>query len=62
MPLELLASYMQVMERWQLEEPVGVLIRRLVDRFEPRAVTSGSRGDPPQGDKPPPSNGGAREP
>ena len=35
-PLELLASYTHVMERWQLEEPVTTLLRRLVATFEPQ--------------------------
>jgi hypothetical protein len=43
-PFEILASYKQVMERWQLEEPVGELIRRLLARFEPKAITGD---DPP---------------
>jgi hypothetical protein len=43
-PFEVLARYLQVTERWQLEEPVGELIRRLLDRFEPRAVAGD---DPP---------------
>ena len=37
-PLELLAKYTRVMERWQLEEPVTALLRRLVATFEPQAV------------------------
>jgi hypothetical protein len=35
-PLELLAGYTEVMERWQLEEPVTTLLRRLVATFEPQ--------------------------
>jgi hypothetical protein len=37
-PFELLANHMELFERWQLEEPVGELIDRLLARFEPRAV------------------------
>jgi hypothetical protein len=35
-PLELLADYTHVMERWQLEEPVTTLLRRLIATFEPQ--------------------------
>ena len=35
-PLELLANYTHVMERWQFEEPVTALLRRLVATFEPQ--------------------------
>lgn len=35
-PLELLANYTEVMESWQLEEPVTTLLRRLVATFEPQ--------------------------
>jgi hypothetical protein len=61
-PLELLAKYTDVMERWQLEEPVTTLLRRLVATFEPQIApplkvveqveasstkSSTSDGDPP---------------
>lgn len=39
-PLELLANYTHVMERWQLEEPVTALLRRLVTTFEPQIAPS----------------------
>lgn len=35
-PLELLAQYTGVMERWQLEEPVTTLLKHLVDTFGPQ--------------------------
>jgi hypothetical protein len=35
-PLDLLAKYAGVMERWQLEEPVTTLLRHLVATFEPQ--------------------------
>jgi hypothetical protein len=37
-PLELLAKYTDVMERWQLEEPVTALLKHLVATFGPQAV------------------------
>jgi hypothetical protein len=39
-PLELLAQYTEVMERWQLEEPVTTLLKHLVDTFGPQAFAS----------------------
>jgi hypothetical protein len=39
-PLELLAQYIDVMERWQLEEPVTTLLKHLVDTFGPQAFAS----------------------
>jgi hypothetical protein len=35
-PLELLAKYTHVMERWQLEEPVTALLKHLVATFGPQ--------------------------
>jgi hypothetical protein len=37
-PFELLHNYRRVIERWQLEEPVNVLLKRLLDSFEPRSL------------------------
>ena len=41
-PFELLHNYRGVIERWQLEEPVNVLLKRLLDSFEPRPLPQGS--------------------
>jgi hypothetical protein len=59
-PLELLANYTHVMERWQLEEPVTTLLRRLVTTFEPQIAPppktveqvegSSTEASPPDGD------------
>jgi hypothetical protein len=38
-PLELLANYTHVMERWQLEEPITALLRGLVATFEPQIAS-----------------------
>jgi hypothetical protein len=37
-PLELLAKYTHVMERWQLEEPVTALLKHLVATFGPQVA------------------------
>jgi hypothetical protein len=39
-PLDLLAKYAGVMERWQLEEPVTALLKHLVATFEPHIAPS----------------------
>jgi hypothetical protein len=37
-PLDLLANYTHVMERWQLEEPVNALLKHLVTTFGPQVL------------------------
>ena len=37
-PLDLLANYTHVMERWQLEEPVNALLKQLVATFGPQVL------------------------
>jgi hypothetical protein len=36
-PLDLLERYRTVIERWQLEQPVGVLLQHLIDTYVPKA-------------------------